>query len=156
MAPLIIILNILPFFTLISLPTSCTYRRCCFLVVVVSIGILADMLHHLHDRSKGKRFVGRQLGQHFAIQLDIRLVVVVVLVVEQLSHESAVTDRILSNAGRNALNPQFGIFPTFATTISKGVLPRLLQPTDGHSETVFGPAAKALGMSQQILFLHNV
>ena len=104
--------------------------------------ILADMLHHLDYRSKGKWLGGRQFGQDFAIQLDG-----VGPGLVEVSHEPAVTVRILSYAGRNALNPQFGILPTFAFAISKGVLPRFLQTTNGHPKAVLGSTPKALGVS---------
>ena len=105
----------------------------------------AVVFHHLDDRSKGKGLVGRQLRQDFAIQLEFRLVVA--------SHEMGVPPVVLPHSGLDALDPQLGPLPSFAASVPVGILPRLLEASNGDPKAVLAPSAKALGVFQEILFL---
>lgn len=106
---------------------------------------ISCMLHHLDNRSKGKRFVGSKFCEYLPVEFNARVLVG--------THELRITPRILSNSCLNPLNPKFRPFTTFPAAIAISVLPRFLQPTNCHSKAIFGTTSKTLGLLQYILVL---
>jgi hypothetical protein len=103
------------------------------------------VLHHGHDTPKGKRFVRRQLGQDFAIQVNIGI--------GEGWNKGRIAPVILTNARLQAHNPEFPPFPLFLTTVSVRVLPSLFDAADRNRKAVFGATAVAFGVFQERLVL---
>lgn len=103
------------------------------------------MFHHCHDTPKCERFVSSQLGQDFAIQLNIAL--------RQGRNKGRIAPVILPDSRLQAHNPEFPPFPLFPATISVSVLPSLFYSPNSNRKAVFGATAVAFGMFQESLVL---
>ena len=103
------------------------------------------VFHHCHDTPKCERFVRRQLGQYFAIQLNIT--------VGQRWNKGRIAPVVLPHSGLQAHNPEFAPFPLFATTVPVRVLPSLFDSSYGNGKAVFGATTVAFGVFQKSFVL---
>ena len=71
------------------------------------------------------------------------------------THELRIPPGILSNTCLNPLNPKFGPFTSFPTTISIGVLPWFLQATNRDAKTIFRTTSKTLGVFEYVFMLSS-
>lgn len=74
----------------------------------------------------------------------------------QVFHKLGVIPRVLSDPGRDALDPHLFVFATLPLAITVRVQPTLLDMADGDGETVLGTTPKALGEFQDSLVLNNL
>ena len=105
------------------------------------------VFYNIEHTFKGKGLIGRQLGQNLAIEVHMGLL--------RGGDKLGIAPMVLSDSRLQSHNPELAPFAFFASAISVGVLPRLVDPTNGDPEAVFGATAKALGVFQQVLVLEN-
>ena len=103
------------------------------------------MFNNIQYTFKGKRLVGSQLGENFAIEVDVGLF--------GSWNKLGITPIVLSDCCLQSHNPKLAPFALFSPAVSVSVLPCLVDPTNGDAEAVFGATAKSFGMLQQVLVL---
>jgi hypothetical protein len=113
--------------------------------LLVLILLLLLHLDNIHNSLEGEGLIRRQLGKYFPIERNVRFL--------HGRHELAVPDSVLSNAGIETGDPQFAPISLLDLAIPIGVLPGLLETTDGNREATLGTAAESLDLAEDGLVL---
>src|SRR6185503_14030415 len=85
----------------------------------------------------------REIGQHLAVDLDVGAL--------QARHEDAIAQAMLAHRSVDAGDPQRAEGTLLVAAIAVGILPRLHQRLLGDAVDVLAPAAKPLGLLEDLL-----
>jgi hypothetical protein len=131
-----------------------SFVLCCFLLLPVEMSVvdltlllllLLVVLQHVHDRLEGERLVGRELGQNLTVQRDVGL--------RERRNKGRVPVPILSAPRLGLHDPELPPLSLLPSPVPIGVLPRLLDASDGDCIAVLGASSVALGMLEKVLVL---
>jgi hypothetical protein len=129
-----------------------SFVLCCFLslpiemsVVELTLLLLLVVLQHVHDRLEGERLVGRELGQNLTVQSDVGL--------RERRNKGRVPISVLSAPRLGLHDPELPPLSLLPSPVPIGVLPRLLDASDGDCVAVLGASSVALGMLEKVLVL---
>src|SRR6185436_17974357 len=95
------------------------------------------------DLGERRLVLHRQVGEHLAVDLDVRLL--------EPGHERAVAHSQLAHRCVDARNPQRAHGTLLVAAVAVGVLPRLHHRLFGDAEDVAAAAAEALGLPDYFL-----